>query len=957
MDKIKIVGARVHNLKDVSLEIPKNKFVVITGLSGSGKSSLAFDTIYAEGQRRYAESLNAYARQFMGIHDKPDVDEIQGLSPTIAIHQRNYSQNPRSTVGTATEIHDYLRLLFARLGTQYCPDCNIEVRPLNTGKIVEAIRTQLRGGNELLVLSPIVRQEHIKLKEIKPRLEKTGYDKLRINGVDVALKNLKNFKFNPELKYDIDIIVACVNNKTKSKLTEDIERALEFSNGFVRILNEETDEENLYAQTPMCPSCERTFSPIEPRSFSFNSPYGACNRCTGLGTTLEVDPDLVIPNPRLTLAEGAIQPWTRLVGNQTQYIEILKEVAKLHDFSLDVAIEKMPQSTMDIILYGTDGHEYIVKDQKKHYEGVVPNLTQRYLETKSDYVKKEIEQYMREKQCSVCTGRRLKEDNLYIKITEFNVSDMVEMSIEDAHQFFTDIQNTKTELHKKLNKDQLSIASPISREVLRRLDHLMQVGLPYLNLDRSLNTLSGGESQRVRLSTQLSAGLSGLIYILDEPSIGLHSRDNDQLIETLTTLRDSGNTVIVVEHDKAIMEAADYLIDIGPGAGSYGGEIVSAGTPAQVKKDKNSTTALYLTGKETIAKAKKARKGSGKKITIEGAKGNNLKNIDVDIPLGTLTAITGVSGSGKSTLIIDTLSKSLSKHFYRAKDEPAPHKKIKGLSNIDKVITIDQTPIGRTPRSNPATYTGIFTLIRDLYSELPEAKMRGFSAGTFSFNVKDDGRCEACSGEGYVTIPMHFLNDVYIECSECHGTRYTKEVREIHYNSKNIADVLDMTIENAFSFFASKQNIRDKLQILRSVGLGYLKLGQAATTLSGGEAQRIKLATELSRRSTGKTLYILDEPSTGLHFDDIKKLLTVLNMLVDKGNTVLVIEHNLDIIHSADWIIDLGPEGGRKGGIVVAEGTPADVMKSKDSMTGAYLKDEFGTKKKKSVKKKVVKKK
>lgn len=947
MNKIKIVGARVHNLKDITLDIPKNKLVVITGLSGSGKSSLAFDTIYAEGQRRYAESLNAYARQFMGIHDKPDVDEIQGLSPTIAIHQRNYSQNPRSTVGTATEIHDYLRLLFARLGTQYCPDCSIPVTPFDTGTIVEHIRKQLRGGNELLILSPIVRQESINLKEIKPRLEKTGYDKLRINGVEVSLKNLKSFKFNPDLTYDIDIIVACINNKTKQKLVSDVEKSLDFSNGFVRIQNEETGDEWLFAQTPMCPQCERTFSSVEPRSFSFNSPYGACNRCTGLGTTLEVDPELVIPNARLTLAEGAIQPWTRLVGNQTQYQEILKEVAASHGFSVDTPVEQLPQSVMDIILYGTDGQEYIIDGKKKHYDGVVPNLTGRYLETKSDYVKKEIEQYMREKRCSVCHGRRLKEDNLYIKISDFNISDVVEMSIEDAHGFFKELQTKTSALYKKLNKDQLTIASPIAKEILRRLDHLMRVGLPYLSLDRSLSTLSGGESQRVRLSTQLSAGLSGLIYILDEPSIGLHSRDNDQLIETLKTLRDSGNTVIVVEHDKAIMEAADYLIDIGPGAGSYGGEVVSAGSPAQVKKDKNSTTAAYLTGKESISKNKKARKGSGKKITIEGAKGNNLKSIDVNIPLGTLSAITGVSGSGKSTLIIDTLSKALSQHFFRAKAEPADHKKIKGLSNIDKVITIDQTPIGRTPRSNPATYTGIFTLIRDLFSELPESKMRGFTPGTFSFNVKDDGRCEACSGEGYVTIPMHFLNDVYIECSECHGTRYTREVLEIHYNNKHIADVLNMTIEEAFMFFQSKQNIRDKLQILRNVGLGYLKLGQAATTLSGGEAQRIKLATELSRRSTGKTLYILDEPSTGLHFDDIKKLLNVLNMLVDKGNTVLIIEHNLDIIKSADWIIDLGPEGGRKGGEVVAEGTPADVMKAKNSLTGKYLKADSGTKKKK----------
>lgn len=947
MNTIKIKNARVHNLKDISIDIPKNKLVVITGLSGSGKSSLAFDTIYAEGQRRYAESLNAYARQFMGIHDKPDVDEIQGLSPTIAIHQRNYSQNPRSTVGTATEVYDYLRLLFARLGTQFCPACKKAVKPLSPGDIVERARKLARGSKELLICAPIIRQEHITLKELKPRLEKTGFDKLRINGVPVGLKNLKNFTFNPKLTYDIDVVVATIQPKTKQKLLTDVEKTLDLSNGFVRIVDEEEGDEHLFAQIPMCAGCERVFSRVEPRSFSFNSPYGACNRCTGLGKTLEVDPELAIPNPRLTLAEGAIQPWTRLVGNQTQYQEILKEVARTHDFSTDIPVEKLPQKVMDIILYGTDGQEYVINGQKKHFEGVLPNLTQRYLETKSDYVKKEIEQYMKEKKCSVCDGKRLKEDNLCIRIGDYNIADMVELSIEDAFAFFKAMQNTKSELHKKLDKKQLAIAVPISREIYRRLEHLADVGLPYINLDRSLSTLSGGESQRVRLSTQLSAGLSGLIYILDEPSIGLHAKDNDKLIKTLTTLRDSGNTVIVVEHDEAIMAAADYLIDIGPGAGSYGGEIIAEGTPTKVKKDKKSSTGAYLSGKECIKAPKKPRKGSGKKLSILGAKGNNLKNIDVSIPLGTLTSITGVSGSGKSTLIIDTLSRMLSKHFYRAKAEPAPHKSVKGLSHIDKVITIDQTPIGRTPRSNPATYTGIFTLIRDLFAELPESKMRGFTPGTFSFNVKDDGRCEACSGEGYITIPMHFLNDVYIECNECHGTRYTKEVLEIHYNNRNIADVLNMTIEESFKFFQSKQNIRDKLQILRNVGLGYLKLGQAATTLSGGEAQRIKLATELSRRSTGKTLYILDEPSTGLHFEDIKKLLHVLDQLVEKGNTILIIEHNLDIIKSSDWVIDLGPEGGNKGGEIVAEGSPKDVMKVKKSLTGQYLKKQTSGKSKK----------
>lgn len=935
---ISITNARVHNLKNISLKIPKNKFVVITGLSGSGKSSLAFDTIYAEGQRRYAESLNAYARQFMDVQDKPDVDEIQGLSPTIAINQRNFTQNPRSTVGTSTEIYDYLRLLFARIGIQYCPDCNIQVNSYTSGKIVEIIRKTAKQNKKIILLSPIIRKQKIKIKEVKTRFEKTGYNKLMINGLETSLKNLSSFKFNPDYNYDIDLNLGSLEQIGTGELAREIEKALDFANGFVKLLDPESGEEIIYSQIPVCPQCDRIFLPIEPRSFSFNSPYGACPRCTGLGKTLEVDRELVIPNPRLTLAEGAIQPWTRLVGNQQQYHDLLIEVARAHNFSVDVPVEKLPQKTMDIIFYGTDGQKYEVKGKKMIFEGVIPNLTNRYLETKSDYVKKEIETYMRERDCSVCNKKRLKQENLFIRINDTNIADVVEMSIEDSHNFFKDIEKSDSKLNKQLAKKQLEVAVPIAGEIKRRLEHLLHVGLSYIALDRSLNTLSGGESQRVRLSTQLSAGLSGLIYILDEPSIGLHPKDNDKLIKTLKSLRDSGNTVIVVEHDKSIMEAADYLIDIGPGAGEYGGEIMSAGTPVVVKKSTKSLTGRYLTGKEKIRAAVKPRKGNGKSIKILGAKANNLKNIEVDIPLSKLVCITGVSGSGKSTLILDILSRSLAKKFYRAKAEPGAHKSIKGLSYIDKVITIDQTPIGRTPRSNPATYTGLFTLIRDLYAELPESKMRGYMAGTFSFNVKGDGRCEACGGEGYITIPMHFLNDVYAECNECHGTRYTKDVLEIHYKEKNIAEVLKMTVEESFKFFQGKQNITDKLQILRNVGLGYLQLGQPATTLSGGEAQRIKLATELSRRSTGKTLYILDEPSTGLHFEDIKKLLLVLNQLVDKGNSVLIIEHNLDIIKSSDWVIDLGPEGGKRGGEVVAEGTPKDVIKVKTSFTGQYLK-------------------
>ncbi len=940
-DTIKIVNARVHNLKNVSLEIPKNKLVVITGLSGSGKSSLAFDTIYAEGQRRYAESLNAYARQFMDMQDKPDADEISGLSPTIAINQRNTTQNPRSTVGTATEIYDYLRLLFARIGVQWCPACNIPVTSYKPGVIVEKIRTLGKKSPNAVLLSPIIRQESITTKELKHRVEKTGYPSVRLNGIETSVKQIPSVTLNPSYTYDVEIIIGELKNLLKESFTKHVLKALDFSNGYITLYDPDTEKEISFSEVPMCSSCSRTFSHIEPRSFSFNSPYGACPRCTGLGKTLEVDPELVIPNQKLTISEGAVQPWTRLVGNNTGLMEILTEVAGVHGFSLDRPIEELPQATMDIILYGTDGQEYIVKGKKTNYEGVIPNLTARYIETKSEYVKKEIEVYMREKPCSVCDTKRLKEDSLNIKITDYSIADVAEMSLEESYEIFKSLETQNSALAKKLSSDERTIAKPIALEIRRRIEHLLDVGLAYLTLDRSLNTLSGGESQRVRLSTQLSAGLSGLIYILDEPSIGLHPKDNGKLINTLISLRDAGNTVIVVEHDKAIMQAADYLIDIGPGAGEYGGVVMASGTPERVIKSDKSLTGRYLSGAEEIKPLGKLRKGSGKKLTILGAKANNLKNIDVDIPLAMFVSITGVSGSGKSTLILDILGKTLEKKFYRAKDEPGEHKDIKGLSNIDKVIAIDQTPIGRTPRSNPVTYTGIFTMIRDLYAELPESKMRGYQAGTFSFNVKGDGRCEACGGEGYVTIPMHFLNDVFVECGECHGTRYTRDVLEIHYKEKNIAEVLKMTVEEAFKFFQGKTPITDKLQILRNVGLGYVQLGQPATTLSGGEAQRIKLATELSRRSTGKTIYILDEPSTGLHFEDIKKLLHVLHQLVDKGNTVLVIEHNLDIIKCSDWIIDLGPGGGKHGGRVVGSGTPDQILKSKESLTAEYLKKEL----------------
>lgn len=936
-----IKGARVHNLKNVSVEIPKNKLTVITGLSGSGKSSLAFDTIYAEGQRRYAESLNAYARQFMDVQDKPDIDDITGLSPTIAIDQKNTSQNPRSTVGTTTEVYDLLRLLFSRVGTQYDPETNEQIKQYKEGEIIELVRKQARNTESLVIYTPIVKDGVVSAKDILAQVEPTGYEIVRINGTNTKLSEVKKYPFKKEHSYDVEILVGRILNVKKTQnVSEMVSKALDLSNGFVIILDEDSGEEYTYSTIPFSKASGKQFDPLEPRSFSFNSPYGACVRCTGLGYTLEVDPELVIPNPRLTLAEGAIQPWTRIVGNQAYYQKLLDAVAAAHGFSTNTPIQELSKDIMDIVMYGTDGQTYLLGSKKVHFEGVVPNLTQRHAETDSEYVKKEIEGYMREQQCPVCKGRRLKPSSLAVMIGDYNIADIVEMTIEEAHLFFGELMKKgkeKNPIQKTISDENIEIARSVAKEIHNRLSNLIQVGLYYLTLDRSITTVSGGEAQRIRLSTQLASGLTDVIYILDEPSIGLHSKDNDKLIETLKKLSDIGNTVIVVEHDDAMVEAADFVIDMGPGAGAHGGEIVAQGTPTQIKKDKNSLTGQYMVGKMKIEPEGKPRKGNGKAIDIKGAKAFNLKNVDVTIPLGTLVCVTGVSGSGKSTLVTGILSKALHKKFYRAKAEPAPHSSIKGITNIDKVITIDQKPIGRTPRSNPATYTGIFTGIRDLFTNVPEAKMRGFSAGMFSFNVKGGGRCEACAGEGYIRIPMQFLNDVYVECSECEGKRYTREALEIHYRQKNIADVLELSIDEAARFFNDVPAIFDKLQILQDVGLGYVKLGQPATTLSGGEAQRIKLATELSRRSTGKTLYILDEPTTGLHFDDIKRLLGVLNRLVDKGNTVLTIEHNLDVIKCADWIIDMGPEGGKRGGEVVAQGTPKDVAKVKNSWTGKYL--------------------
>ena len=951
-DKITVKHCRVNNLKDVSVEIPKNKLTVITGLSGSGKSSLAFDTIYAEGQRRYAESLNAYARQFMDVQDKPDVDEMTGLSPTIAIDQKNTSKNPRSTVGTTTEVYDYLRLLFARIGVQFCPDTNHRVTKFTSGEIVEQVRTLARDAEELIILAPIIQNEEIKKQDIIKRLGSLDVAHIRINGIIIAIKDLKNIIKDGTNTYDIDLVISRITDSKKQNISEIIEKGIDLSNGTITVLDEDSGEETTFTTFPFCADSDRTFDPIEPRTFSFNSPYGACKRCTGLGYTLDVNRELVIPNPRLTLAEGAIQPWTRIVGNQQFYQKLLKAVADAHGFSVDVPIQELNKDVSDILFFGTDGQVYVIDGKKTHFDGIIPDLTQRHATTTSEYIRKEIEQYMRETVCPVCDGKRLKLESLAVKIGDFSIADIVELTIEESFNFFKEFLDKKGDFYKAYTTEQRKIAKPIITEIHKRLSYLLDVGLYYLTLDRSVSTLSGGEAQRIRLSTQLSTGLTDVIYILDEPSIGLHTKDNQKLIQTLEKLRDLGNTVIVVEHDAEMMESADFIIDVGPGAGMYGGEIIATGKIADIKKNKSSHTGQHLSGKAAIEIPKKRRKGNGKKITIHGATAHNLKNIDVNIPLGTLISVTGVSGSGKSTLITQILSRALAKHFYRAKTEPSEHKKITGIANINKVISIDQTPIGRTPRSNPATYTGVFTIIRDLFASTSESKLRGLTAGMFSFNVKGGGRCEACSGEGYVRIPMQFLTDVFVECSECEGKRYNKEALEIKFRQKTIADVLEMTIEEAAKFFRDIQTISDKLEILRDVGLGYLHLGQPATTLSGGEAQRIKLATELSRRATGKTLYILDEPTTGLHFEDIKRLLLVLNKLVDKGNTVLTIEHNLDVIKCADWVIDLGPEGGKRGGQVVAEGTPEAITKIKDSWTGKYLKQIIKPTTKKKTKKK-----
>lgn len=946
--EIIIKGARVHNLKNIDVKIPRDKFVVITGLSGSGKSSLAFDTIYAEGQRRYVESLSAYARQFLGLMDKPDVEQIEGLSPAISIDQKSSSRNPRSTVGTVTEIYDYMRLLYAKIGIPHCYKCGRALSKQTIQQIAEKVWA-LPQETDFMILAYLVRDKKGEHRKSLERVKTSGYKRARVSGEMMTIEEALDLDLDKHKKHTIEVVIDRLrrdgSKETKSRLLQSLETALDMGNGFISIYLPREEKSLSFSEHFNCPEhSEVNFSNIEARNFSFNSPHGACPTCTGLGTKLTVDPTLVIPNPRLSLAEGAIRPWSRTAANQGWYATILEAVAKRHSFSTRVPVNKLSKKQLDIILNGTGDEHYDVNwnsqkfagNYNATYEGVIPNLERRYRETDSDYIRSEIERYMKIEPCEACQGKRLKPESLCIKVDDKNIAEVSALNIEEMQKFFG-------ELAKKLTETENIIAKQILREIKERLIFLRNVGLDYLTLDRSSSTLSGGEAQRIRLATQIGSSLMGVLYILDEPSIGLHQRDNDRLIATLKSLRDLGNTVIVVEHDEETILSADYVIDIGPGAGKHGGEVVAVGVPASIKKNKKSLTGQYLSGQKSIALPKKYRVGNGKTLSILGASEFNLKDIDVSFPLGKFISITGVSGSGKSTLMTEILAKALAKHFYRAKDNPGKHKEIRGLEHIDKVIDIDQSPIGRTPRSNPATYTGVFTYIRDLFAELQEAKIRGYKAGRFSFNVKG-GRCEACQGDGVIKIEMNFLPNVYVECKECHGKRYNEEALEIHYKGKNISEVLAMTAEEAMQFFVNIPNIYNKLKTLVDVGLGYLSLGQPATTLSGGEAQRIKLASELSRRSSGKTLYILDEPTTGLHFDDVKRLLEVLERLVDKGNTVLVIEHNLDVIKSSDWIIDLGPEGGDKGGFLVAEGTPRQVAKIKKSYTGQYLAKLFAKK-------------
>ena len=955
----------MHNLKNIDVDLPRNKLIVFTGLSGSGKSSLAFDTIYAEGQRRYVESLSAYARQFLGLMDKPDVDKIDGLSPAISIDQKSASHNPRSTVGTVTEIYDYMRLLWARVGVPHCPACGKKIQSQTVQAMVDQI-LNLQQGTKLMLLAPFIKDQKGEHRAIFEQIKKAGFARVRVDGTAMDLKEAFSLRLDKQKKHSIDVVVdrVAVEKSEKGRITESLEKALDLGDGLAVAarLNDQKNplspslrsghslpngesnivrsQEIVLSQKFACPEGHISISELDPRDFSFNSPHGACVECKGLGHKLTVEADLVIPNQRLTLAEGAIRPWSKTTSRLSWYSRILEAVAKEYGFSTHTPIKDLPKKFIDVILNGTGEKKVRVEgefasregsfEMNTAFEGVIPNLERRYKETDSEYMRGEVEQYMRVRKCGTCEGKRLKPESCAVTVDNESIVKISSLSIEQASDFFS-----KAAGH--LSQKDLAIAKQILKEINARLSFLLNVGLSYLSIDRPAETLSGGEAQRIRLATQIGSGLTGVLYILDEPSIGLHQRDNGRLLKTLKELRDLGNTVIVVEHDEETIRNADWVLDIGPGAGKHGGEVVAEGIPETIEKSSKSLTGRYLSGKDQIEVPKRRRAGNGRKISIIGAEEFNLRNINIDIPLAKFVCVTGVSGSGKSTLFNDILARALYKYFWSSKDEPGKHKKITGYEHIDKVINIDQSPIGRTPRSNPATYTGLFTPIRDLFALTPEARMRGYMAGRFSFNVKG-GRCEKCAGDGVLRVEMNFLPDVYVTCEECHGKRYNREALEIHYRDKTISDVLDMTVDEARNFFAQIPAIYKKLETLSEVGLGYMHLGQNATTLSGGEAQRIKLATELSRASTGRTLYLLDEPTTGLHFADVKRLIAVLNRLVDKGNTVVVIEHNLDMVKTADWVIDLGPEGGDKGGLVVAVGTPEDIIKVKASFTGQYLK-------------------
>lgn len=933
IDKIVVKGARAHNLKNIDVEIPRDKLVVLTGLSGSGKSSLAFDTIYAEGQRRYVESLSAYARQFLGQMDKPDVDAIEGLSPAISIDQKTTSRNPRSTVGTVTEIYDYLRLLFARVGRPVCPIHKIEIESQTIEQMVDRI-LQHPERTKIQVLAPVVsgrKGTHVKVFD---EIKKQGYVRVRVDGEMTELTEEISLEKNKKHSIEVVIDRIVVKEGIEARLADSLETALRLGEGRV-IIDVIGEEELLFSEHHACPHCGFSIGELEPRMFSFNSPFGACPDCDGLGSKLEVDLDLIIPNKSLSLKEHAIAPWEPT--SSQYYPQLLEAVCKHYDINMDIPVENIPADQLNKILFGSDGEEIYfryendfgqIRENYIQFEGVVRNVERRYKETSSDFIREQMEKYMGQQACPTCKGYRLKKETLAVLIAGDHIGKVTELSVQEVLEFFEDIELTEKEM---------KIANLILKEIIERLGFLNNVGLDYLTLDRSAGTLSGGEAQRIRLATQIGSRLTGVLYILDEPSIGLHQRDNDRLIGTLQNMRDIGNTLIVVEHDEDTMMAADYLIDIGPGAGIHGGEVISAGTPEQVMNDANSLTGQYLSGKKFIPLPIERREPDGRFIEVKGAKENNLNNISVKFPLGMFVSVTGVSGSGKSTLVNEILHKSLAQKLHHAKTKPGEHKEVKGIEYLDKVIDIDQSPIGRTPRSNPATYTGVFDDIRDLFATTNEAKVRGYKKGRFSFNVKG-GRCEACRGDGIIKIEMHFLPDVYVPCEVCHGKRYNRETLEVTYKGKNISDILDMTVEDAVSFFENIPKINRKLQTIYDVGLGYVKLGQPATTLSGGEAQRVKLASELHRRSTGRSLYILDEPTTGLHVDDISRLLKVLQRLVENGDTVLVIEHNLDVIKAADYLIDLGPDGGDKGGHIVATGTPEQVADVEGSYTGKYLK-------------------